>query len=129
MVQNHGNWSVDQWATILLTDESRFSLTSDSRRTFIWREPRTHYLPSNDREINYFCSGDFMIWTGITLDGRTHLHFLESGIVIAVKYRDEILEPYFCLFTFAVDPDFISMDNKASLYRVHLIEEFQGFAG
>ncbi|GFW47545.1 hypothetical protein TNCV_3177091 [Trichonephila clavipes] len=66
---------------------------------------------------------------GIMLDGRTHLHFLESSIMIAVKYRDGILEPYFCLFTFAVDPDFISMNNKASLYRVHLIDEFQGFAG
>ncbi|GBN47708.1 hypothetical protein AVEN_27277-1 [Araneus ventricosus] len=31
----HRDWSTDQWATVLFIDESRFSLTTDSRRTFI----------------------------------------------------------------------------------------------
>ncbi|GFX66020.1 hypothetical protein TNCV_14411 [Trichonephila clavipes] len=35
---------MDRWATVLFTDEFRFSLNSDSHRTFIWREPRTRYL-------------------------------------------------------------------------------------
>ncbi|GFW56415.1 HTH_Tnp_Tc3_2 domain-containing protein [Trichonephila clavipes] len=35
-------WNMYQWVSVLCTDESRFSLTSDSRRTFIWREPSTH---------------------------------------------------------------------------------------
>ncbi|GBN24071.1 hypothetical protein AVEN_27891-1 [Araneus ventricosus] len=35
--REHRDWSMDQWATVLFTDESRCSLNTDSRRTFIWR--------------------------------------------------------------------------------------------
>ncbi|GFW28451.1 HTH_Tnp_Tc3_2 domain-containing protein [Trichonephila clavipes] len=31
----HRDWSMDQWATVLLTDESRCNLNTDSRRIFI----------------------------------------------------------------------------------------------
>ncbi|GBL73065.1 hypothetical protein AVEN_128223-1 [Araneus ventricosus] len=47
--REYRDWSMDQWVTVLFTDESRFSLNTDSRRTFIWREPGTRYLPSNVR--------------------------------------------------------------------------------
>ncbi|GFV91103.1 uncharacterized protein TNCV_896241 [Trichonephila clavipes] len=36
---------MDQWAPVLITDMSRFILTRDSRRTFIWRESGTCYRP------------------------------------------------------------------------------------
>ena len=55
------DWSTDQWATVLFTDESRFSLTTDSRRTFIWREPETLYFSSNVREIDHYCSRGLMV--------------------------------------------------------------------
>ncbi|GFU11340.1 transposable element Tc1 transposase [Trichonephila clavipes] len=54
-----------------------------------------------------------MDWAGITLNGRTDLHVYERGIVNAVRYRDEVLEPYFHLFTGAVGCDFILMDDNA----------------
>ncbi|GBN85247.1 hypothetical protein AVEN_166061-1 [Araneus ventricosus] len=60
--------------TVLFADESRFSLNTDSRRTFIRREPRTRYLPSNVRKIHHYGGGCLMVWTGIMLDGRTPLH-------------------------------------------------------
>ncbi|GBM84805.1 hypothetical protein AVEN_217791-1 [Araneus ventricosus] len=89
---------MDQWATVLFTDECRFSLNTDSRRTFIWREPGTHYLPSNVREIDHYGGGGLMVWAGIMLDDRTPLHVFERGTVTGVRYRDEILEPYVRLF-------------------------------
>ncbi|UYV84424.1 hypothetical protein LAZ67_X002122 [Cordylochernes scorpioides] len=53
----HHAWTHDQWANVLFSDESRFSLNTDSRRVFIWREPGTHYHPSNIREIDSFRGG------------------------------------------------------------------------
>ncbi|GFV82537.1 HTH_Tnp_Tc3_2 domain-containing protein [Trichonephila clavipes] len=50
------DWSMDQWATVLFTDEWWFCLTSYSRRTFIWREPGTRYRPFNVREIDHYGS-------------------------------------------------------------------------
>ncbi|GFW04827.1 transposable element Tcb2 transposase [Trichonephila clavipes] len=56
-----------------------------------------------------------MVWAGITLDAR--LHVFERGTVTAVRYTDEVLESYVCLFRGAVDPDFILMDDNARTYR------------
>ncbi|GBN94781.1 hypothetical protein AVEN_93359-1, partial [Araneus ventricosus] len=41
--REHRDWSMDQWTTVLFTDESRFSLNTYSCRTFIWREPGSRY--------------------------------------------------------------------------------------
>ncbi|GFW21566.1 transposable element Tc1 transposase [Trichonephila clavipes] len=75
---------MDQWA-IVFTDESRFSLTNDSRRKFIWREPGTNYLPSNVQEIDHYGSKSLMVWAGITLNIRSHLHVVERGTVTALR--------------------------------------------
>ncbi|GBM71182.1 Transposable element Tcb2 transposase [Araneus ventricosus] len=115
---------MDQWATVLFTDESRFSLNTDSRRTFIWREPGTRYPPSNVREIDHYGGGGLMVWAGIMLDGRTPLHVFERGTVTGVRYRDEILEPYVRLFRGAVGSEFILMDYNARPHRALLVDEF-----
>ncbi|GFX68735.1 transposable element Tc1 transposase [Trichonephila clavipes] len=36
--REHHNWTEQDWACVLFSDESRFSLSSDSRRQLIWRE-------------------------------------------------------------------------------------------
>ncbi|GBM55183.1 Transposable element Tc1 transposase [Araneus ventricosus] len=115
---------MDQWATVLFTDESRFSLNTDSLRTFICIEQGTRYLPSNVREIDHYGGGGLMIWAGIMLDGRTALHVFERGTVTGVRYRDEILEPYVRLFRGAVGPGFILMDDNARPHRALLVDEF-----
>ncbi|GFY06019.1 HTH_Tnp_Tc3_2 domain-containing protein [Trichonephila clavipes] len=61
-----------------MTDSKRLQkrglLNTDSRRTFIWREPVTRYLLSNVHEIDNYGGGGLMVWTGIMLDGRAPLH-------------------------------------------------------
>ncbi|GBN69149.1 hypothetical protein AVEN_128502-1 [Araneus ventricosus] len=115
---------MDQWATVLFTDESRFSLNTDSRCTFIWRESGTRYLPSNVGEIDHYGGGGLMVCAGIMLDGRTRLHVFERGTVTSVRYRDEILEPYVRLFRGAVGPELILMDDNARPHRALLVDEF-----
>ncbi|GFX99664.1 transposable element Tc1 transposase [Trichonephila clavipes] len=36
--REHHNWTEQDWACVLFSDESRFSLSSDCRRQLIWRE-------------------------------------------------------------------------------------------
>ncbi|GBN66041.1 Transposable element Tc3 transposase [Araneus ventricosus] len=115
---------MDQWATVLFTDKSRFSLNTDSRCTFIWLEPGTRYLPSNVREIDHYGGGGLMVWAGIMLNGRTPLHVFERGTVTGVRYKDEILEPYVRLFRGEVRPEFILMDDNARPHRALLVDEF-----
>ncbi|GFX18007.1 transposable element Tcb1 transposase [Trichonephila clavipes] len=39
--REHALWTPQQWSCVMFSDESRFSLQSDSRRTLIWRAPGT----------------------------------------------------------------------------------------
>ncbi|GFT19749.1 uncharacterized protein TNCV_594291 [Trichonephila clavipes] len=93
---------MDQLLTVLFTDESNFTLNTDSHRAFIWSQPGTCYLPSNVREIENYGGEGFM------LDGLSLLHVFERGSVIDVRYRDEVLEPYVRFFFRSVGgPEFI----------------------
>ncbi|GFY35949.1 hypothetical protein TNCV_4843211 [Trichonephila clavipes] len=53
----------------------------------MWREPGTHYLPSNVREIDHNDGGGLMVWTGITFDGYTHHYIFERSSVAAMRGR------------------------------------------
>ncbi|GBM58943.1 hypothetical protein AVEN_65633-1 [Araneus ventricosus] len=48
--REHALWTPQQWSCVMFSDETRFSLQSDSRRTFIWREPGTRYHQENTIE-------------------------------------------------------------------------------
>ncbi|GFW29153.1 transposable element Tcb1 transposase [Trichonephila clavipes] len=48
--REHALWTPQQWSRVMLSDESRFSLQSDSRRTLIWRAPGTRYYQEHTIE-------------------------------------------------------------------------------
>ncbi|GFV20328.1 HTH_Tnp_Tc3_2 domain-containing protein [Trichonephila clavipes] len=48
--REHALWTSQQWSCVMFSDESRFSLKSDSRRTLIWRAPGTRYHQENTME-------------------------------------------------------------------------------
>ncbi|GFV76901.1 transposable element Tcb2 transposase [Trichonephila clavipes] len=120
----HQHRGVGEWVNVMFSDESQFSLRSDSRRVTIWRERGTRFEPRNITERHHFPSRRLMVWTGIMMDGRTGLHFFDTGSVTAQRYRDEVLEPYVRLFRGAVGPDFIFMDDNAPCHRAELIDDF-----
>ncbi|GFV46637.1 transposable element Tcb2 transposase [Trichonephila clavipes] len=43
--REHRNWRDNEWGRVLFTDESRFSLSSDSHRILIWRERGSRIIP------------------------------------------------------------------------------------
>ncbi|GFU38299.1 HTH_Tnp_Tc3_2 domain-containing protein [Trichonephila clavipes] len=49
--REHALWTPQQWSCVMFSDESRFSLQSDSRRTLIWRAPGTRYHQENTIEL------------------------------------------------------------------------------
>ncbi|GFV39782.1 transposable element Tcb2 transposase [Trichonephila clavipes] len=61
----HQHWSVREWANVMFSDESRFSLSSDSRQVTIWRERGTR----NITERHHFPSRRVMVWAVIMMDG------------------------------------------------------------
>ncbi|GFU19340.1 HTH_Tnp_Tc3_2 domain-containing protein [Trichonephila clavipes] len=68
--REHHNWIEQDWACVLFSDESRFSLSSDCRRQLIWRESGTAYRPENIQEKDRYPTCSIMVWAGIMINGR-----------------------------------------------------------
>ncbi|GFV37697.1 transposable element Tcb2 transposase [Trichonephila clavipes] len=113
-----------QWASVLFTDESRFTMESDSGRLLIWREQRTRYHQSNTVERHSYRGGGILVWAGISLGGHTDLHVFYGGTVTGLRYRDDILDPYVRPYAAAIGNDFILMDDNARPHRARIVEEY-----
>ncbi|GFU74444.1 transposable element Tcb2 transposase, partial [Trichonephila clavipes] len=120
------SWTQQQWASVRFTDESRFTMESDSGRLQIWREQRTRYHQSNTVERHSYRGGGILVWAGISLGGHTDLHVFHGGTVTGLRYRDEILDPYVRPYDAAIGNDFILMDENARPHRARIVEEYHG---
>ncbi|GFU40398.1 transposable element Tcb2 transposase [Trichonephila clavipes] len=96
--REHHNWTEQDWACVLFSDESRFSLSSDCRRQLIWRESGTAYRPENIQETDRYPTCSIVVWAGIMINGRTRLHVLANGTMAGQRFIDEVLLPYVRLF-------------------------------
>ncbi|GFX14232.1 transposable element Tcb1 transposase [Trichonephila clavipes] len=59
--REHALWTPQQWFCVMFSDESRFSLQSDSRRTLIWRAPGTRYHQENTIERHRYGGARWLI--------------------------------------------------------------------
>ncbi|GFV43354.1 transposable element Tcb1 transposase [Trichonephila clavipes] len=89
--REHHNWTEQDWACVLFSDESRFSLSSDCRRQLIWRESGTAYRPENIQEKDRYPTCSIMVWAGIMINGRTRLYVVANGTMTGQRYIDEVL--------------------------------------
>ncbi|GFU22292.1 transposable element Tcb2 transposase [Trichonephila clavipes] len=117
------NWRDNEWGPVLFTDESRFSLSSDSHRILIWREGGSRNHPSNTIERDRYGSRGFLVWGGIMLGSRTDLHIFDAGSVNGTRYCNEILLPYVRLFRGAMGLQFLFMDDNAPCHRTVAAEQ------
>ncbi|GFT49191.1 transposable element Tcb1 transposase [Trichonephila clavipes] len=69
--REHRNWRDNEWGRALFTDESRFSLSSDSHRILTWRERGSRSHPSNIIERDRYGGRGVLVLGGIMLSSRT----------------------------------------------------------
>ncbi|GFV19980.1 transposable element Tc3 transposase [Trichonephila clavipes] len=121
--REHYNWTEQDWACVLFSDESRFSLSSDCRRQLIWRDSGTAYRPENIQEKDRYPTCSIMVWAGIMINGRTRLHVVANGTMTGQRYIDEVLLPHVRLFRGAVGDKFVFMDDNATCHRTLAVQD------
>ncbi|GFS92803.1 transposable element Tcb1 transposase [Trichonephila clavipes] len=120
--REHALWTPKQWSCVMFSDESRFSLQSDSCRTLIWRGPGTRYHQENTIERHGYGGAGWLVWAGIILGSRTNLH-VQSVTMTRHIYRDVILEQQVRLFRGAMGAEFLFMDDNARPHRANIVDE------
>ncbi|GFU44371.1 transposable element Tcb1 transposase [Trichonephila clavipes] len=121
--REHHNWTEQDWACVLFSDESRFSLSSDCRRQLIWRESDTAYRPENIQEKDRYPTYSIMVWAGIMINGRTRLHVVANRTMTGQRYIDEVLLPHDRLFRGAVGDKFVFTDDNATCHRTLAVQD------
>ncbi|GFT32968.1 transposable element Tcb1 transposase [Trichonephila clavipes] len=127
--REHHNWTEQDWACVLFSDESRFSLSSDCRRQLIWHESGTAYRPENIQEKDRYPTCSIMVWAGIMINGRTRLHVVANGTMTGQRYIDEVLLPHVRLFRGAVGDKFVFVDDNATCHRTLAVQDCQDSEG
>ncbi|GFU78694.1 transposable element Tcb2 transposase [Trichonephila clavipes] len=84
--KEHALWTPQQWSCVMLSDEFRFSLQSDSRQTLIWRAPGARYHQENTIERHRYGGAGWLFFGGIILGSRTDLH-VQSVTMTGHIYR------------------------------------------
>ena len=100
--KEHQNWRLQDWRTVLFTDESRFYLSACGRPARVWRRPGERYEDCYIVETDRYGGGSVMVWGGASYEGRTDLCVINLGTLTALRYRDELLDPI--VRPFALDP-------------------------
>ncbi|GFU63483.1 transposable element Tcb2 transposase [Trichonephila clavipes] len=121
--REHHNWTEQDSACVLFSDESGFSLSSDCRRQLIWRERGTAYRPENIQEKDRYPTCSIMVWAGIMINGRKHLHVVANATMKGQRYIDEVLLPHVLLFRGAVGDKFVFMDDNAICHRTLAVQD------
>ncbi|GFT57476.1 transposable element Tcb2 transposase [Trichonephila clavipes] len=121
--REHQNWTEQDWACVLFSDECRFSLSSDCRRQLIWLESGTALRPENIQEKDRYPTCSIMMWAGIMINGRTRLHVVANGTMTGQRYIDEVLLPHVRLFRGAVGDKFVFMDDNVTCHRTLTVQD------
>ncbi|GFV02296.1 transposable element Tcb1 transposase [Trichonephila clavipes] len=120
--KEHAVWSPQQWSCIMFSDESRFSLQSDSHRILIWRARGTRYHQENTIERHHYGGAEWLVWGGIILGCRTDLS-VQSVTMTGHLYRDVILEQHVRLFRGAMCAEFLFMDDNARPHHANIVDK------
>ncbi|GFW14853.1 transposable element Tcb2 transposase [Trichonephila clavipes] len=121
--REHHNWTEQDWACVLFSDENRFSMSSDCRRKLIWRESGTAYRPENIQVKDRYLTCSIMVWAGIMINGRTRLQVVANGTMTGHRYIDEVLLPHVRFFRGAVGDKFVFMDDNTTCHRTLAVQD------
>ncbi|GFU64943.1 transposable element Tcb2 transposase [Trichonephila clavipes] len=121
--REHRNSRDSEWGRVLFTDESRFSLSSDSHRILIWRERGSRNHPSNIIERDRYGGRGVLVWGGIMLGSRTDLHIFDAGSVNGTRYCNEILLPYVRFLEVLWVCSSLFMDDNTPCHRTVATEQ------
>ncbi|UYV61759.1 hypothetical protein LAZ67_1006362, partial [Cordylochernes scorpioides] len=81
-----------EWHRVVFSDESRFCLSSDSRRVRVWRRRGERSNPAAIVERPTVRQRGIMFWGAIAYDSRSPLLRIQ-GTMTAQRYVDDVLRP------------------------------------
>ncbi|GFW08116.1 transposable element Tcb2 transposase [Trichonephila clavipes] len=86
-----GNWTATEWNQVVISDESRFNLSSDDNRVGVWRPRGERLNPAFALQRHIAAPAGGMVWGAIACNTRSPL-VLIRGPMTAQRYVHDILQ-------------------------------------
>ncbi|UYV83312.1 hypothetical protein LAZ67_23000465 [Cordylochernes scorpioides] len=99
-----------EWHRVVFSDESRFCLSSDSRRVRVWRRRGERSNPAAIVERPTVRQRGIMVWGAIAYDSRSPLLRIQ-GTMTAQRYVDDVLRPVTLPYLQGVPNSLYQQDN------------------
>ncbi|UYV71912.1 hypothetical protein LAZ67_9001122 [Cordylochernes scorpioides] len=99
-----------EWHRVVFSDESRFCLSSDSRRVRVWRRRGERFNLAAIVERPTVRQRGIMVWGAIAYDSRSPLLRIQ-GTKTAQRYVDDVLRPVTLPYLQGVPNAFYQQDN------------------
>lgn len=126
--REHLNWTIEQWSSILFTDESRMCLHGNDRRGRVYRRPGERFSQCCFAETVAYGGGSVMMWAGISTEGRTELVFVPGGGrrggLTAQKYVEDILLEHVVPYAGYIGENFLLMHDNARCHTSRVTRQF-----
>lgn len=127
-VRNHLNWTLEQWRSVLFTDETRVCLHGSDRRGRVYRRPGERFAQCCITETVAYGGGSCMVWAGISVDSKTEIVFVPSGGrgggLTAERYITGIRRGHVVPYAASIGDNFTLMHDNA---RCHTSRQAQQF--
>jgi hypothetical protein len=122
--ENHTNWTIQQWSSVMFSDESRFCLRSPDGRERVWRRPGERFAPCCISPRTPFGGGGVMVRAGIFFYGHTELIFIEHGTLTADRYIRQCLETHVVPYAPFVGENFLFMHDNARPHTARIVTNY-----
>lgn len=122
--RDHLLWTVQQWDTVLFTDESRFCLHSPDGRERVYRRRGERFAPCTFTPRLSYGGGSVMVWAGITSEARTELVFIDNGALTGDRYIRDILADHVVPFAPFIGQNFILMHDNARPHTARCVSNY-----
>lgn len=119
---DHSNWSMDNWKTVLFTDETKVKFLSDDRRVRVWRREGERFSEPCVHGTDRFGGPSVMLWGEISLQGKTELVILDEGTVTAASDVKRVIRPHVIPFAQRIGENFGLMEDNARPHTARIAQ-------
>ncbi|UYV80175.1 hypothetical protein LAZ67_18001887 [Cordylochernes scorpioides] len=110
-----------EWHRVVFSDESRFCLSSDSRRVRVWRRRGERSNPAEIVERPTVRQRGIMVWGAIAYESRSPLLRIQ-GTMTAQRYVDDVLRPVTLPYLQGV-PNALYQQNNARPHTARISQQ------
>lgn len=121
--RRHVRWQRAQWASVLFSDESRFTLQFHDGRQRVYRRPGERFADVNVNQRLPFGGGSVMVWGAFSLRHRTPLHVID-GNLNGIRYLAEIIRPLVIPCLQRIGAGAVYQDDNARPHRARIVTDF-----